>query len=65
MIGSIFTDIARDAWASVPGRSIDLENNAQGNPTKITFKKGDTVVFVKYLTYDGDGNVTRIECKKE
>lgn len=64
MIGSIYTEIARDAWATVPGRSMEFVNDANGNPTTITYKQGATVVFVKYLTYDANGDVTKIECKE-
>lgn len=64
MLGSIYSEITRDAWATVPGRTLEFVNNSDGNPTQITYLDGTTVVFVKYLTYDANGNVTKIECKE-
>lgn len=64
MIGNIYTDAARANWATVPGRTLDLVNDENGNPTKITFSDNNIVVFVQYLTYD-NGNVIKVECKAQ
>ena len=63
MLGSNYTEVTRDNWATVPGRDVEFTNNASGKPTKITYLEGDTVVFAQYLTYDANGNVIKIECK--
>jgi hypothetical protein len=62
MIGSIYTEMARDAWTTVPGRSIRPVYNADGNPVKLTYIQDGEVVFVKHFEYDADGNVTLILC---
>ena len=63
MIGGNYTEVTRDNWATVPGRKLQLTNNASGKPTKITYLEGNDVVFAQYLTYDENGSVTEIECK--
>ena len=63
MIGGNYTETTRDNWATVPGRKLQLTNNANGKPTKITYLEGSTVVFAQYFTYDANGSVTEIECK--
>lgn len=62
MIGSQYTEIARDAWATVPGRSIRPVFNDDGNPVKLTYIQDGEVVFVKHFEYDANGNVTLILC---
>lgn len=64
MIGSIYTEIARDAWTTVPGRSKDFVVDDNGNYTKITYSENNNVVFAQYLTYDANGNCIKIECKE-
>ena len=64
MLGNIYTEAARANWATVPGHDLLLENDPNGNPTKITFLDNNTVVFVQYLTYT-DGAVTKVECKAQ
>lgn len=64
MLGSIFTELARNAWTMTPGNSCDLVNDANGNPTQITYSQGDNVVFIQNLTYDANNSVTHIECVK-
>lgn len=63
MIGGVYSVLARDAWVMVPGRSYVPTNDDNGNPTKITYYVGDTVVFAQYFTYDEKGNVIKVECK--
>lgn len=63
MIGNIYTQSARESWATVPGRSFECVNNANGDPTSITFYQGNNVVFVQYFTYDANNNITKVECK--
>lgn len=64
MIGSIYTVSSRDAWVTVPGRSYTLDNDSAGNPVKINFYQGTSLVFVQYITYDSvGGNVIKVECK--
>ena len=65
MIGNVFTDAARVNWATVPGRDVDLVNDVNGNPTKITCSENGKVIYVQYLTYDVNGNPTKIECKAQ
>lgn len=62
MLGSLFSDIARESWSNVPNHSILFTNDSNGNPTEITYKDGENVVFIKNLTYDANGNVTSIVC---
>lgn len=64
MIGNIYTQSARESWATVPGRDIDFVNDENGNPTKITFIENDNVVFVQYLTYDDTNSVVKIQCRQ-
>ena len=64
MIGSIYSEAARDAWVTVPGREKFLEYDANGNAIKITCVDNGNVVYVQYLTYDANNNCTHIECKK-
>lgn len=64
MIGNQYTDAARVNWATVPGRTVDMVNDENGNPTKITFSQNGTVVYVQYLTYTNNA-VTRVECKAQ
>lgn len=62
MIGNIYTDAARANWTTVPGRSIDIVNDPNGNPQTITYKDSDgSVVFIQQFTYT-NGAVTKIEC---
>ena len=63
MIGGVFSISARDAWCTVPGRYYDVVNDANGNPLTISFYDANGLVFVQYYTYDGNGNVTKCECK--
>lgn len=62
MIGSKYTEIARDAWATVPGRGIRQTVNPDGNPAKLTYINNGEVVFVKHFEYDESGNITLILC---
>lgn len=62
MLGSIYTEFARNAWATVPGQSYTLTYDANGNPTVITYYRDTTVIFIQNLTYDANGNPTRVEC---
>lgn len=62
MIGGNYTETTREAWTSVPGRSVEITNDANGNPTAMAYKEGTTTVFVKRYTYDANGNCTKIEC---
>lgn len=64
MLGSIFTELARNAWTMTPGNKITFVYDANGNATSITFYQGQNVVFVQNLTYDSNGNCTLIECVK-
>lgn len=62
MIGGNYTETTRDAWATVPGRSIDIVNDPNGNPQTITYKDSDgSAVFIQQFTYT-NGFVTKIEC---
>lgn len=62
MIAGINTETTRDAWVTVPGRSIEQTLNANGDPTQIVYKQGTTAVFKQLFTYDANNNVTKIEC---
>lgn len=62
MIGSIYTEIARDNWNTTPGHSTALEFNANNKVTKITYKNGNTTVFAQNFTYDANGNCILITC---
>lgn len=62
MLGSIFTEIARESWSNVPNHGVFYTNDSKGNPTVITFKDGDNVVFIKNITYDENGSVTSVVC---
>lgn len=64
MIGNLYTEAARDAWVTVPGRSKDFVVDANGNYTKITYSENNNVVFAQYLTYDANNNCIKIECKE-
>lgn len=65
MLGNIYTEAARVNWAVVPGRDVDLVNDENGNPTKITFSENGSVVYVQYLTYDNKNHPIKIQCKSE
>ena len=62
MIGGNYTEITRDAWVTVPGRSVQMTYNANNKPTQIDFYSGTTLLFSQVLTYDANGNMTKIEC---
>ena len=62
MLGSIFSEIARDSWTNTPDNAMVFVNDSNGNPVTITYYQGTTAVFVKTFTYDSNGNTTRIEC---
>lgn len=62
MIGSIYTEVTRDAWTTVPGRSSALEYNENNKVTKITYYDGNNVAFAKNFTYDANGNCILITC---
>ena len=64
MLGSIYTELARNSWTMTPGNACDFTVDANGNTTAITFSQGGNVVFVQNLTYDANNNCTRIECVK-
>lgn len=64
MLGTIYNDIARDGWTNTPDNTMEITNNASGNPTSITYKQGNNVVFIKQFTYDANGYITKIECVK-
>lgn len=63
MLGNINTNDTRANWTTVPGRSVALEVNANGQYTKETYKdeNGDTVFAVNY-TYNAAGKVILITC---
>lgn len=65
MIGGTNTEYTRDAWPTVPGRKVHMDNNANGDPTKETYINQGVVVFAKYYTYDSNNNITDIECKED
>lgn len=65
MIGSIYTESARDAWTCVPGRNVAITNNENGDPVKEVYSYQGAVCFAKYYTYDSDGNIINIECKAQ
>lgn len=65
MIGNFYTELARISWATVPGRKVLYTNNDNGDPVIITFVANNNVIFVQYLTYDDNHNITQIECKAE
>ena len=62
MLGSIYTEMARNAWATIPGNAYEPEYDSNNNPVKITFYQGATAVFIQNITYDANGNPTRVEC---
>lgn len=62
MLGTIYTSESRDAWAMVPGRSIEITNNANNKPTQIDYYEGTTLVFSQLFTYDANGNMIKLEC---
>lgn len=62
MIGGNYTDITREAWTFVPGRSVLPTYDANGNVLTMTYYDNNTVVFVRNFTYDANGNCTKIEC---
>lgn len=62
MIAGVNTETTRDAWVTVPGRSIEQTVNANGDPTSITYKEGTTAVFIQNFTYDANNNCIKIEC---
>lgn len=64
MLGSIFTELARNCWTMTPGNACDFTVDSNGNYTAITFKQGENVVFVQNLTYNSDNVCTHIECVK-
>lgn len=63
MIGNVYTQSARESWATVPGRYFEPTYDANGNPITISYYDADGLVFVQYFTYDGNGNVIKCECK--
>ncbi len=63
MIGSLYTEITRDAWTTVPGRSKEYTYDTKGNCTSIICKEGTVVVFTLYLTYNDDNKCIKIECQ--
>lgn len=65
MLGSLYSELTRSNWNTVPGHSTELVNNANGDPLKITFFDGSNIAYVQYLTYDANGAVIKIECKEE
>lgn len=64
MLGSIFSELARDSWCNTPENSMELVNDSNGNPVTITYYQGLNAVFIKTFTYDSNGNPTRIVCSK-
>lgn len=63
MLGNINTNDTRANWATVPGREVLIDWNANNQPTKETYidENGDTVFAVNY-TYNANGKVTNITC---
>lgn len=62
MLAGIYRETTREAWCTVPGRSMQFTNNANGDPVKIDYYEGENLVFTKNLTYDSNGNIIKIEC---
>lgn len=62
MLAGNYTETTRDAWCTVPGRSIEFTNNANGDPVTLRYYENQNLVFVKNLTYDENGKIIKIEC---
>lgn len=62
MLGSIYTEFARNSWTMIPGNANEFTYDANGNPTVIKYLQGTTVIFIQNITYDANGNPTRVEC---
>ena len=61
MLGNIFTELTRNAWTTVPGRSTE-QTWTDDNCTSITYKEGTTVIFIQNLTYDANNHCIKVEC---
>lgn len=63
MLGSIYTELARNSWTIVPGRRVDFTVNANGQYEKETYidENGNTAFAVNY-TYNANGKVISISC---
>lgn len=65
MIAGNYTDVTRDTWTNVIGRSTRITWNANNKPTSITYYDSDgNALFVKQLTYDANGNCIEVKCLK-
>lgn len=64
MIAGVNTEITREAWTFVPGRTTQLTYDANNQVTSISYLEGANVVFIRNFTYDAYGNCTQIECVK-